>query len=310
MPANIFSPMIKQDVLFTRRIGHSFTNYFSSIDSNSFGFRNSTADVVGTAANVAGTVGAVGGAISIGMGQVAAGTVVGAGFLAAVAGPQVAVTTAVISLALLADATYSNRESAHKKLSDFVWNLVDNETPTKGDTFDASGLEQAAGAAITLLEDGKSQLKLLGHKLRSAQVNFQALNTEIENDVKSYNDKLNLIRVIPKEINRGQLPLSSNPEYVKVLTDLANIRTKLQATWDRESRPNGRIFEYVRRCSHTGNYLQAPHILSLAMQEKLSKDSVVNKKQNDFFAGFPLAKESRDAFTKLAEEYEKRNVMP
>src|SRR3954471_8926064 len=114
MPANVFSPLIRHDVSNWRRVGHSASNSFQSIDRSSFGFSNASTQVINAASNFGGTAGAVGGAIAIGMTSAAAGAVAGAGFLAAVAGPQVAVTAGVVGLVMLVKGTYSNREAAHK----------------------------------------------------------------------------------------------------------------------------------------------------------------------------------------------------
>ena len=299
MPANIFSHLLHDhDVSRARRVLHSATNYFSSIDRSSFGFGNASTQIVNAASTFAGTAGGVGGAIALGMSATAASAVVGAGFLAAVAGPQVAVTAAVVGLALLVKGTYSNREGAHNALAKYVWNLVDDVPPTNGVNFTQKGLEDAADAATTLLEDGKNQIKLLGKKLEASQVKFAALNNRIQQMVTQFvTEKQNLDNLV----RGGNAKLiSAQREKVTKLYD------ELQNVWEKESKAGGAIFEYVRRCSHAGNYLQAPHIVALAMKEKHSPGSVVGVAQVDYFQGSMLAINSRNAFTTLEAEYARR----
>lgn len=301
MPANIFSPIIHDEIGHGRRVLHSATNYFSSIDRTSFGFSNASTQVVNAASTFAGTAGGVAGAITIGMTTAAAGAVAGAGFLAAVAGPQVAVTAAVVGLALLVKGTYSNREAAHKSLTKYVWNLVDDVAPTQGVNFTMKGLEDAADAATTLLDDGKNQIKLLGSKLNASQAKFAALNTRIQQLV---------TLLLAEKARLDGIPASRRVLVERQTAKVHELRVELESVWTKEAKTGGAIFEYVRRCSHTGNYLQAPHLVALAMKEKHSPGSVVGVPQPDYFMGSTLATGSRNAFTTLETEYKKRLPCP
>jgi hypothetical protein len=298
MPANIFSPIIHNDVGNARRVFHSATNYFSSIDRSSFGFSNASTQVVNAASTFAGTAGGVAGGIALGLSATAASAVVGAGFLAAVAGPQVAVTAAVVGLALLVKGTYSNREGAHKSLTKYVWNLVDDVPPTQGVIFTQKGLEDAADAATTLLDDGKNQIKLLGTKLQASQIKFAALNNRIQLLMTQFLKEKDIMDKLPPS-RRSQLIGMQRAKVAELYAELENV-------WAKETKSGGAIFEYVRRCSHTGNYLQAPHIVALAMKEKHSPGSVIGVAQPDYFLGSTLATNSRNAFTTLETEYNKR----
>jgi hypothetical protein len=55
---------------------------------------------------------------------------------------------------------------------------------------------------------------------------------------------------------------------------LERVRGQAETT-AKESKSGGTIFEYARRCSHTSNYLQAPHLVALVMHEKFSPGLVV-----------------------------------
>src|SRR5579872_3814953 len=117
MPANIFSPLINEDIGRGRRVFHSATNYIRTIGPKSITVENS----INAGLNTVGLLGGVSGAITL-AGTVVAGTAAAGTLAVAFAGPQAAVVAAVIGLAVLAKGAYSNREAAHKKLSDYVWN--------------------------------------------------------------------------------------------------------------------------------------------------------------------------------------------
>ncbi len=250
MTTNLFSEFKEGEISRSRRVGHSFTNYYSSMDwkeklSTKAGLAESATQGVAAVANVGGILGLIGGGLAI-----AGAGAAGAGFFVAVAGPQVAVTAGVVGLALLAKGTYTNREAAHRELSRYVWNMVDDDPPPNGVCFTDDALERAANAALTLMDDGKSQIKLLGPKLETAKVRFDRFNQ----DVGDTTAQLLRLRASPQAAN----------------AEMAKLRTKM----DQAVKQGGAIFEYVRRCCHTGNYIQAPHLLSLAMKEKCLKGSV------------------------------------
>lgn len=289
MPKNLFSALIDSDVSNARRIWHSTTDYFKSIDRKSFSKSSVASQTVSAASNFGGVAGGVAGGITIGLSSAAAGGLAGAGFLAAVAGPQVAVTAAVVGVALLVKGTYSNREDAHKTLTKkYVWNLIDDTPPAHGQMFTAESLEDAANAATTLLDDGKNQMKLLGTKLQTAQQKFKAVAERFERHLTTADFLRSNWHSTSMMARRNKMRDQYHDVYREALS-----------LWEKETDSGGAIFEYVRRCSHTGNYLQAPHILSLALKEKIDPGSVVGKKQPDFFAGMALATNSRGAFAAL-----------
>jgi hypothetical protein len=275
----IFSGIIDGDISRVRRVFHSGTQYFQSIDATSFGM-----GTVNAATAFAGTTGGVAGVVALSMSATAGAAVAGAGLLAACAGPQVAITAAVIGLALLVKGAYSNREAAHKALRAYTWNLVDDVPPVSGVIFDEKGLKAAADAATTLLDDGKNQIKLLGSKLQAAQTKFEALNIKIEAFVPRF------------EMAKTASPGTRDAAKRKV-------RDEALSMWKKESVAGGIIFEYVRRCSHTGNYIQAAHILALAMKESHTPGSVVGVAQPDYFANSAVLAKSRATFKAIEKVY-------
>lgn len=275
-----------------RRVRHSAANWFQSIDSESFTGRNVVTSVINGVGQVGGVLGGAAGAIAIGAGSV----VVGAGFLAAVSGPQVAVTAAVLGIALLVMATYSNREAAHNELAQYVYTMVDNQPPRKNPLASRDELVKAAGAAATLMDDGKNQLKLMGGKLQSAQVGFSRLNTDVINAMNEYRGAVADLLTVP-----AGMAYKARRDGLERKRD--NAKNLAKNAWEKESKPGGAIHQYVRRCVHTSNYLQASHIISLAMREKLDPGSVVGKPYDDFFGDMTIAKESRKSFEKLSDLY-------
>ncbi len=291
MPENIFSPLIRGRVSNWRRVGNSAANYFQSIDRSSLGLVKTTEGVVNAASNFAGTAGGVAGGIALGMSQAAAAGVAGAGFLAAVAGPQVAVTAGVVGLAMLVKGTYSNREAAHVALIDYVWNLVDDQPPAKGVRWTQEDLEKACDAAATLLDDGKNQMKLLGSKLDSARRKFEGVQlklVEIFNAVEA--QKALLLDPRAATVERARMAIKA-------------LRERAEALWTQECKPGGAIFDYVRRLSHAGNYLQAPHLIGLGMKNMVLGGEVLREEQPDFFKGSEWAANSRKSFQALSDWY-------
>lgn len=298
MAENIFSVLKSDDNIAVsnfRRVRHSASNYFSSIDRSSFTGRNVVTQVINGVGQVGGVLGGVAGGIALGAGTV----VVGAGFLAAVSGPQVAVTAAVIGIALLVMATYSNREAAHKELSPYMWTLVDDKPPAIEPTSSLEHLTKAAGAAATLMDDGKSQIKLLGNKLQAAEVRFRQVTVTITT---AHNDyvaaQTELANIAPMMASAAK-----NVRLRAAESKLQRAKDTVTSTWDNETKAGGAIHQYVRRSVHTSNYLQASHIISLAMKEKLAPGSVVGKPVQDFFKDIDLAKNCRKSFSDLSDLY-------
>ena len=182
-----------------------------------------------------------------------------------------------VALALLAKDTYSNREAAHNDLFwSYAWNLIDDVPPEEGKNFSKPGLERAGKAAFTLLDDGKSQIAILGDKL-------QAATKKWEHFINGFKQTCETARGLP-----------DGPQKSREMDNLSHM-------WYREIEVGGVIFEFVRRLAHTGNYLQAPHILGLAMKEKFFPESVAGKQQPDFFLGNDRARTLRDGFSLLSQ---------
>jgi hypothetical protein len=293
-----FTPLLEAEVSNLRRVSSSFTNWFSSIGRDSFTAENAFDTTMNVAGNASGTLGLVAGAATI-----AGSAVAGGAFLAACAGPQVAVTAGVLGIVVLAKQTYSNRESAHRALAPLVWNLVDTQAPSacgggnvQSVVYTADQLNTGASAALELLTDGQNQLKLLGEKLKAADIKFQEFNTLILNDQKRADQLTN-------RFNASRLPA----ERKALRVEYSQIKSKTIEQWKTNAESGGAIFEYVRRLSHTGNYLQAPYLLALAMQERAFPNSVVGKPQKDYFLGSPLAA-SRDVLKNIDSFYELMRV--
>lgn len=291
MAANIFSPLINGEISNFRRVGHSATNYMSTIGRSSVTVDN----VINTSVNLVGVAGGVSGAITLAS-TVAAGTATAGVMALAFAGPQAAVATAVIGIALLAKGAYSNREAAHKKLSQYVWNFIDNENPKIA--LNTHTLADAADAAMYLLTEGGNQIKLLGSKHQAALTKFNTLNSTITaKKVKIEND------IAREQPHLAPGSMAAGAARQAIAQWKARFKTELDAIWEKETKPGGIIFEYVRRCAHVGNYIQAPHIVSMAMRENIQSGYVAGMTHTDYFANCPVAMQSRKSFADLGAIY-------
>ncbi len=290
MPSNRFSDVDYGKVSNWRRVGHSASNYFSSIDRSSV----SASGALSTVTNVGGVAAGVGGAMAIQMTGAAIGGLATAGFLVAIAGPQVAVTAAVVGLALAAKDMYSNREAAHTAISEYVWSMIDDERPRK-DIDTEERLKEAAEAALTLMNDGKNQIKLLGTKMKEAQLKFDECNHKF----KVFHGQLLALRADKAQAKRVAVQFVASIDG-----QIIALKAKAQALWDKEVKSGGAIFDYVRRCSHTANYLQAPGIIALWMSFPLER-SVLRPGQSrpDFFLGFARATDLRKFFAEQEVYY-------
>jgi len=293
-----FTPLLEAEVSNLRRVSSSFTNWFSSIGRDSFTAENAFDTTMNVAGNAGGTLGLVAGAATI-----AGSAAAGGAFLAACAGPQVAVTAGVLGIVVLAKQTYSNRESAHRALAPLVWNLVDTQAPSacgggnvQSVVYTADQLNTGASAALELLTDGQNQLKLMGEKLNAADTKFKEFNKLILADQQR-------LAVLENRFKAARTTAERN----NLIVEFRKMMAKNIEQWKTNAESGGAIFEYVRRLSHTGNYIQAPHLLALAMQERAFPNSVVGKPQKDYFSGSPLAA-SRDVLKNIDSFYELMRV--
>ena len=268
-----------------RRVWHSLTNYVSSTDRTSFGFKSGTslggkevldagAKAVGAGANVMGAVGVV-----------ALSALSSAAAIAALTGPQAAVTAGVVGIVLFAKSTYSNREAAHVELNRYCWSLIDDMPPTE--TFATpQKLSEAAGAALTLMDDGKNQIKLMAAKMASVTSEIEKLNKKL----------------MDNETRIGGL--SKDPaQRAATIASIDRIKRESQELIDKGNAQGGAIYNYVRRLVHMGNYFQAPLIIAMAMKEKHSPSSSVGRAFPDYFANTALGDASRRYLAELARIY-------
>jgi hypothetical protein len=182
MAQNMFSHLLTGDVGHGRRVLHSAKNYFQTVHVNPFGNHDSVS--VGNLANAGGqgmnVAAVVAGSAAIGW---AGGAVATGAFAAAVSGPQAAVVLGVIGVAMALKSAYSNRESSHKTLSKYVFNMVDDETPP---AFTAETLKEGARAANYLLSEGQNQFELVSSKYQVASQRFTAYLTSLDRNIDAF----------------------------------------------------------------------------------------------------------------------------
>lgn len=309
MPRNeMFAPLKDERLpkFSARRVFHSTTNFVKSMDPV-LGFSNAkgAAQAAGAAhPHMQGLKGAVQqmpgqittagssavqtGELVLGTGGMVVGAMAIAGYAgaataaaAAFSGPQAAVSAGVIALVFLAKSAYSNREAAHAELTKYGWSLIDDDPPAK--SLSGADLHNAADAALTLIQDGQNQIVLMHNKLLAAK-----------NDLDSFNNRLlstlsGIDSINPQDPNGPQ----------RRTTMLADCAKMVEGGMEQ----GGAINEYVRRIVHTGNYVQAPHIYSLALREKLMPGTLAAQPFTDYFAGTDLGMNARSFFSKLESFY-------
>jgi DNA-binding ferritin-like protein (Dps family) len=295
---NYFSELKTGEVSGGRRLGHSFTQGVHG-DLRRFAGEKAVHEV-GSAVEAADFVGkAVGGTVVLTADalQWAKAAAAAVGVVAAMAGPQAGIVLGVVGLLSLVHGTLSDRESAHKKLAKYVWTMVDTDKPELDICSGTENLFKAAEAAATLLNDGKNQIALLPDKLKKAEDGFKNFVTKFRDLNKDF---YNAVGHLCRTKGEGEL------ENARAL------RSSINKMFDENSKPGGAAFEYVRRLCHTGNYLQAPYILALAMKEKFLTGSA--KEQNfcstDYFGGNRDVAGIRQGFDSLSEMYEKICQLP
>ena len=288
MKADYFSEL-KDDgvkVGMGRRIGHSLTNYvqtsiphkLSDLRPNANNLLPRAAQIGGGAGTAFGAAGAIVTVLAV-TGAVAASAAV----VAAMASPAAGIVAGGVGVIAFAASAYSNREGSHRTLANYVWNMVDNEPPKISITnCTPEQLEQAGAAALTLLNDGKNQLELLGGKMDTAYKKFDKWRNEVTG----------------KALPFGRGPLTVN--------DAEELKRGILLLFDQASEPGAPAFEYVRRLCHTGNYLQAPFILSVALRNRFASrmgDSSAPKEFPDYFAGWSAVTQIRKDLRDLGNLY-------
>lgn len=306
---NIFSKLIREgsNVSLFRKVRHSASNFVRGKRAPSGLNRKQRAVNAVRPANVA--FGSTRAAASVmkHMSGAAAGT----GFVVAILGPQATVTAAAITLALLAKSMYSNREAAHRGLIDYVWNMVDDKGPRTPLTEES--LRKAGQAALTLLKDGQNQVAIMGKKHATAEKKFNVLQKEIEEIASNfYASKQSRDAENNQAIYENGVAIGSKTSFLYQIhqEQMDRYRSQLSSIWTKETKPGRIIHQYVRRCVHTGNYLQAPYVLHLAMLEASSPGSVINNTNlmGDPFLGNTLCIQSRAHFKKLDKFYTDLNA--
>jgi hypothetical protein len=252
-------------------MGHSASNFFSGTYDRLRG--NSAGDNALAAAEA--------GNVAAGMVATAASAAAVAGcsaaFTAAMAGPQAGVTLGIIGLALLAKEAYSNREAAHDAIQPYVWSVVDTEKPTP--VQDLTKLKQIAAACLTLQEDGKNQFGLIQTKYNDR-----------------YNRYVQYIRTITAQIDkRNKAHFEAQRMQIgpasRKRSEAREADQEAKRLIDQGQKRGGDIWEFVRRCSHISNYIQASEIVALAVRTEFSSGGTVNQSffTKDYFEGSKFA---------------------
>lgn len=194
------------------------------------------------------------------------GTATGAA--AIIASPAVAIGAAVVGLGFLAKGTYSNRESAHTKLTPYVYSIIDDQLPAIDIYSNSDALKNAAVAAAYLMKDAPSQYKLMSSKLNTRQAAFDKFWKVYEKEIaiftntawKGIQGKMDQYDRVPP----GQRSEHAINELINYHEFLNKAKVKADDMWERQSKQGGVVFEFMRRLVKVGNYLQCAEIVSLA----------------------------------------------
>jgi hypothetical protein len=290
---NYFSELKKGGVTWERRVGHSFTQGVHG-DWRRFAGEKLVHEAGGVIEGADFVGKAVGGtfvltADALQWAKAAAATV---GVVAAMAGPQAGIALGVVGLVSLVHGTLSDRESAHKELAKYVWTMVDTLKPEVDICGGGENLFKAGEAAATLLDDGKNQIALLGDKYKKAEDGFNQTFLPKFHDLKGAFTKA--LEDFGRTKGQGELE------------NALALQSSIIEMFNENAKPGGAAFEYVRRLCHTGNYLQAPYILALAMKEKWQKGALTEQHFQfaDYFAGNQSVAGIRRQFDNIGGTYE------
>jgi hypothetical protein len=242
MPENTtFSPFKtpgSTNVSMTRRVRHSLSQKFQSMTRGE------------SALEAADKVALVGGTISASCTIACAVGAAGA-FAVTASGPIAAGALGAVGLFLAAESTYSNRESAHNALQPHVWSYIDDEAPK---SINDGNAKDVGAAAISLISDGKPQIKLMDGKFQTAENAF--------NDFwRSY-----------QESSRALTHLSTRTKpqierMERILIAAYNNNRKRNKILENAFNPGGAVYDFMRRLMHFGNYMQAPIVVGKVMQK-------------------------------------------
>ncbi|MFT5435793.1 MAG: hypothetical protein ACI840_000432 [Ulvibacter sp.] len=143
---------------------------------------------------------------------------------------------ALIGIIKLVHSTSSNREARHDTLDSYVPSCVSNRQPQNVDA-------KAREAAVYLVDEGKNQI---GQRKSKLEEKCKAMDTFIA----KYNVKT-------KEILRAN---DLNTFNIK--------REEREKLMDAAIKPDGKIFELVRRLKHNANYLYAYKIIGMVINDE------------------------------------------
>jgi len=252
-----------------RRIRHSLTQKIGSM-----GKGEAALEAVDKAALAAGVVSA-GSAVAVGLGSTAA-------FAAAISGPQAAVTLTVIGAVMAAKGTYSNRDSAHKQLSPYVWSFIDDMAPREWGHAEKINV---AGAAVALISDGQAQVKAIDSKLKQVE--------------KVFNDWWNEYR----KVSKYHYAYAGSNEFLggrggALGTLVLQNEAARFALLEKAYAKDGAVREYMRRLSHMANYLQAGAVFSRVLQ---TENGIPSPPLGDFGSTNQLVKDTRVNLAKISE---------
>lgn len=307
-----------------RKIGHSGSNKATSFWQNSSKADKAVASIE-VVSGVGGVIGLSAGAAVIAA-EAAAVVVGSAAFVAAVGGPQIAITAGVLGIGLLVYSSYSNREQLHEDLLPYVWNLID-DTPPSLPVNVMENLDAAAGIAIGLMDDGSSQFKLMGQKLKSKEDQFERFWANDIAPIINYFEKLSATNPSETQIRRFiRIWTSEGPVFKQRNKHIMSAYFRKSAMYFEQmtnhiseaEKQGGEIFEFMRRLMHTGNYIQISNLIYRGSLSKLGAEpnrgtgsdlqDPINALGGDVFNSMPIGKYYRKRLLDMSGAIDKATL--
>lgn len=190
--------------------------------------------------------------------------------------PIMAGVVAIYNIGKYAYSFYSNRESQHKKLNEFVWSGIDKKRPIQ---LDRNNIKEPAAAAHYLLLNAENQMERGMQKLLN-QMNL------LESDMRKL---VAIADIVAREGNAlggvfTNRSLSLQSKKIKQLLVFENIKTGFKLI-DKMTKPGGVIQQTARRVQHFSNYLQAPMIYANAMAANFCNFAEIKQLDDPFAQG-------------------------
>ena len=187
-------------------------------------------------------------------------------------------------------------------------------------------LDKAATIAIGLMDDGPSQFKLMGQKLKAKEDAFEKFFKDDLGPIINFfesiptkdarPDETVVLRVVRvwNTLNPAQ-KTRQKPLLIQKYREAAMNIGKMNNIIKVAEQQGGAIFEFMRRLVHTGNYIQISNLVYRGSLSKLGAEThrgvgaelenPINKLGGDVFSSLPIGKYYRKRLLDMSKSIEK-----